>query len=147
MKSSYFRYLLFLGVVLILFGSNGNATYGSQESNDTLSYADVELNNTELNDSEELTYKNTNPYAVELTNKNIEIICTGTGSTKEEDEILAKKNFKVFAKFKKNGEKTAKERIILEKNEEAIIEISSSYEGIKPQNEVSCQFGIDIGIA
>lgn len=146
-KRNYLSYLLIIGIILILLVSNSNITTSKQVEDDSLSYASLELDMSDGSAKEYITYKNTFSYPVELTNNDIYVICTGTGENKEADETLTEQNLKITAKFKKNAEDIAEDSYVVDKNEEVLIEISSIYEGEKPKNEVSCRFGVNIGLS
>lgn len=107
-------------------------------------YADVDFDMTENNDEKIITYVNKEPYAVELTNNNIYITCTGTGENKEADEALVEKNMRIIARFRKGNSKELSNSIVANKNETVYIHLSSVFEGVSPQNEVNCDYQISI---
>lgn len=146
-KRNYLKYLLIPGVILILLASTGRITTSKQDIDDSLSYTSLELDMSDDTAKEYITYKNNFSYPVELTNNDIYVICTGNGENKEVDEALVEKNLKITAKFKKNAEDKPEDSYVVGKNEEVLIEISSNYEGDKPINEVSCRFGVNIGLS
>lgn len=123
-------------------------TYANQSSSDDIVAYD--LTATDLDDSSEdkvITYTNNNNYRVSLNESNVVVNCNGTGSNKEDDEALVKKNLKISVFYSKNKKDKVKD-IKVEKDEMVYIHILPLYEGKeKPKNEVTCNYSINIQTA
>ncbi|MCH5166685.1 MAG: hypothetical protein J1F35_02210 [Erysipelotrichales bacterium] len=91
-----------------------------------------------------IEYKNTNNYPVELNKNDITIKCTGTGSTKEEDEYLVSNNYIINAKFSEEKNSTLYNSLLVPKGRTIYIYIISEYNGPLPTNQVSCDYSVNI---
>lgn len=90
-------------------------------------------------------FTNTNSYPVELGTSSIDIICTGSGENKAEDELIVSKNMKVRASFAKSEKDTKYDSMLVKKNETIYIFIASEYVGDEyPLNEVNCNYNVNI---
>ena len=123
-------------------------TYANQSSSDGIVAYD--LTDTNLDDSSEdkiITYTNKNNYRISLNESNVVVNCIGTGSNKEDDEALVKKNLKISVFYSKNKKDKVKD-INVEKDEMVYIHVLPLYEGNKkPKNEVTCNYSINIQAA
>ena len=123
-------------------------TYANQSSSDGIVAYD--LTDTNLDDSSEdkiITYTNKNNYRISLNESNVVVNCIGTGSSKEDDEALVKRNLKVSVYYSKNKKDKVKD-INVEKDEMVYIHVLPLYEGKeKPKSEVTCNYSINIQTA
>lgn len=119
-------------------------------SNGVISEEGVEFGNVVLDmDNNQnvnvVKYTNTNSYPVELGTSSIDIICTGTGENKAEDEFIVSKNMKVKAAFAESENGTKYDSILVKKHETIYIFIASEYAGEEyPLNEVNCNYNVNI---
>ena len=145
---SLMKVLLAFGVTVILLTSGNKATKGlSDTTSGQIAYDNLELDLSKSTDSEFVEYTNTNSNPVSLTNKDIFIVCTGSGSTKEEDEAICRQNMKLKVLFFEDKNGIGEESILVDKNETIYIKVSSSYEGEYPKSEVQVQYGISISVS
>ncbi|MCX4249356.1 MAG: hypothetical protein OSJ65_06315 [Bacilli bacterium] len=120
-----------------LIGDNGYM------ENSSISYQDKVLNKNEST-KEIIEYTNTNNYPVEIKNNDIIITCTGSGSTKEEDEALAEKNYHINAKFSETKNGSQYSSLKVPRKSKAFIHVVSEYLGDLPNNSVSCEYKLNI---
>ena len=125
-----------------LIGDTGSIEEG------IVDYNDIVLSNETTSDSNVITYTNNNSYSLNLSADNISVWCTGIGDNKEYDENLANNGLKVNALFarEKNGQKAS--TLEVSSGNTAYIYITLEYVFDEyPQNDVECQFGLDLNIA
>ncbi len=92
-----------------------------------------------------ITYTNKNGYTVNLTQKDITVICNGSGSTKEADEALVSKNMKIKAAFSEDEHGKKYDSLLVNNKETVYIHVISTYSGDKlPMNEVYCDYSVNI---
>lgn len=120
-----------------LIGDNGYI------SADTITYNEKVLGNSDST-SEVIKFTNTNNYPVEFNKNDITITCTGTGSTKEEDEFLASNNYSVNVKFSETENGTLYNSLLVPKGKSIYIHIISEYNGTMPSNPVSCNYSLNL---
>ncbi len=90
-------------------------------------------------------FTNTNSYPVELGTSSIDIICTGSGEHKAEDELIVSKNMKIKAAFAESENGTKYDSILVKKHETVYIFVASEYVGDEyPMNEVNCNYNVNI---
>ena len=145
---SLMKVILAFGVTVIVLTSGNKATKGASDVNTgTIAYDNLDLDLSKSVDSEFIEYTNTNSHPVNLTNRDIFIVCTGSGSTKDEDEALCRQNMKLSVLFFETKNGIGEESIVVDKNETIYIKVSSSYEGTYPKSEVQVQYGINISVS
>lgn len=151
-----------LGVVLsigIVIFAVMNGEVDSKENNGPIELADnsgtisdtgVEFGNVVLDmDNNQnvnmIKFTNTNNYPVEIGTSSIDLVCTGFGENKEEDEFLVSKNIKVKTSFAKSENDTKYDSMLVKKNETIYIFIANEYMGDEyPLNEVNCNYNVNI---
>lgn len=111
--------------------------------NNIVNYDHLSFNSNDSNE-EIITFTNTNPFPVEINQNDITINCTGKGSTKEADEMLVKNNYNIKARFSKEKNGALSNTLVVAKNEKIYIHIINEYYGAMPQNEVNCQYSLNI---
>lgn len=116
--------------------------------NGTLANSEVQYNHQVFDSNKQNTeiieYTNTYNYPVEIKSSDIIITCTGTGESRNEDEALARKNYKIIAKFseEKNGELFS--TLSVSVGEHVYIHIISEYNGELPKNPVECEYKLNV---
>lgn len=154
------RFDRIIGVVLsiLIIAYIGFYYYNNQENNDNpfelltdagylsdnvANLSDQVLSSNDSN-TEVIEYTNTSNYPVELNQSDITITCTGTGETKESDELLVNSNYIINAKFSKTRNSELNNSIKVNKGEKAYIHVISQYNGDLPSNQVSCEYSIQV---
>lgn len=151
-----------LGVILSIGIVASAVAYGKVDSNENngpielannngvISEEGVEFGNVVLDmDNNQninvVKFTNTNSYPVELGTSSIDLVCTGSGENKEEDEFIVSKNMKVKASFAKSENDTKYDSMLIKKNETVYIFIANEYVGEEyPLNEVNCNYNVNI---
>lgn len=94
--------------------------------------------------SEVIKFTNTYSYQIEMSQNDITINCTGTGSTKEEDEALVKNGYTVIAKFSDEMNSSLYNSLLVPVGKTIYIHVISEYKGGLPVNPVSCEYNLNI---
>lgn len=142
-----------LGVILALLAfifctnkyidNKSKSTLSSFKEENGVLVADLS-NDNKSSDGSYVTYTNTNSHPIILDQGNIELTCTGSGKNKDQDEALVKQNMNVTVLYSKDKDIKTKSIKIL-KDEMVYIYVSTSYSGvIYPENEVNCDYRINI---
>ena len=113
--------------------------------NNTVKYGNTVVDMDNKDNIEVITYTNKNGYTVNLTQKDITVICNGSGSTKEADEALVSKNMKIKAAFSEDEHGKKYDSLLVNNRETVYIHVISTYSGDKlPMNEVYCDYSVNI---
>lgn len=152
-----------LGVVLsmlaLMGGLNKNIFSNSQDSSNAfelgntdgiisdsrVDYGSSLLNSENNNNVDYLTFTNKESYPVEIGSSNITVTCLGNGISAESDASLVKNNLSIKALFSesKTGKKVTS--LVVEPKEKIYVFTISEFVGdIYPENEVNCNYNIDI---
>lgn len=152
----YLGVVLSIGIVIFAImngevdSKENNGPIELASSNGSISESGVEFGNVVLDmdnnqNVNKVKFTNTNSYPVDLGTNSIELICTGTGATKEEDELIVSRNMRIKAAFAQTEDATKYDSLTVGKNETVYIFIVSEYTGDEyPMNEVNCNYNIDI---
>ena len=120
-----------------LIGDNGYI------SENNVNFSDKVLSEADSS-SEVIKFTNTYNFPIEMSKNDITINCTGTGSTKEEDENLVRNAYTISAKFSEDKNSSLYDSLLVPKGDTIYIHIISEYNGIMPSNPVACDYSINI---
>lgn len=111
----------------------------------TATYDNVRLNNDNKKSINKLKFTNTRSYTVTLSESSINIVCTGSGEHKDDDEYLVSKNMKVKASFADSNDGIKVESLNVASGDTAFVYVTSSYTSEElPTNEVTCDYEISL---
>lgn len=94
--------------------------------------------------SEIIEFTNPYNYPVSISTNDITITCTGVGETKEEDELLAEKNYNLSTKFSEEKNGNLYNSLMVPKKAKVYIHVKSEYKGQMPNNPVSCEYQVNV---